>query len=156
MGVSYTAFLKIGFEVSKSDFFEQDGVIRRCAKKHETTEDHKFCSRCGGEIREESTLFPTKSFKDFAAKRGRDVFDLWNEMLRDDITSTHALQGGDAPDLEDMAICIVLRAVDMCDDGVSNPVGEKELEEAKQNLMALMRELKIYRPIELYQILEVG
>ncbi|MFI5297375.1 MAG: hypothetical protein ACHREM_04695 [Polyangiales bacterium] len=83
MGADGSAYVVIGFEVKRSQFFEKVSTSRECPKGHKApAEAGKFCSQCGGAFSDKPIERPTEAFVKFAkeTKRTATPEQAWYEL----------------------------------------------------------------------------
>lgn len=82
MGADASAFLNIGFPVSRGDFWTERSAIRKDCRKGHQQKDPEWlvCPKCGGKFNEPYTILePTVNFQRFCTERKFTPQDILDE-----------------------------------------------------------------------------
>jgi hypothetical protein len=83
MGADGSAYVVLGFEVTRTTFFVTKKAGIKCPKGHRPTKPtSKFCDECGGRFAEAATEEATPDFAAWAERLGHSPDDVW-EMLNE-------------------------------------------------------------------------
>lgn len=155
MGVSATAYLRLGIKVTDEDFWEVVGTTQACSNGHEAIDDSRFCPKDGKPFKRSEKIRPTAGFLGLAQRRKTEPDKLYQALIDMGQISPADAVINDQTSLDDKILCVELRSCSESYKRAGGPIDYEELMGAYTELRVLAESLGLDdRPVGLYCQLE--